>query len=70
VQYSKQNKQDSADTYDYFVTKLKAFSADGLISEAAYKKMMDGLISLGDMKAPSPPSSKFVDTSFVKEAWK
>ena len=70
VKYSKQSKKDSADTYDYFITKLKAFSADGLISEAAYKKMMDGLISLGDMKAPLPPSSKFIDASFVKEAWK
>lgn len=70
VKYSKQNKKDSADTYDYFIGKLKAFSADGLISDAAYQKMMDGLISLGDMKAPLPPSSKFVDSSFVKEAWK
>ena len=70
VKYSKQDRKDSVDTYDYFIGKLKAFSTDGLISDAAYQKMMDGLIGLGDMKAPVPPSSKFVDTSFVKEAWK
>jgi ABC-type nitrate/sulfonate/bicarbonate transport system substrate-binding protein len=70
VKYSKQNRKDTADTYDYFIVKLKAFSADGLISDAAYKKMMDGLISLGDMKAPVPPLSKFVDTSYVKQSWK
>ena len=70
VKYSKQNKKDSADTYDYFIGKLKAFSADGLISDAAYRNMMNGLISLGDMKAPIPPSSKFINSSFVKEAWK
>lgn len=70
VKYSRQDRKDSADTYDYFLTKLRAFSADGLISEATYKKMMDGLISLDDMKAPVPPMSKFVDPSFVQEAWK
>jgi NitT/TauT family transport system substrate-binding protein len=70
VKHSKQDRKDSADTYDYFVTKLKAFSADGLISEATYKKMTDGLISLEDMKPPVPPMSKFFDASFVQEAWK
>jgi NitT/TauT family transport system substrate-binding protein len=70
VKYSRQDRKDSADTYDYFVTKLKAFSADGLISEATYKKMTDGLISLEDMKPPVPPMSKFFDPSFVQEAWK
>ena len=52
------------------MTKLRAFSADGLISEATYKKMIDGLISLEDMKPPAPPMSKFFDPSFVQEAWK
>jgi NitT/TauT family transport system substrate-binding protein len=70
VKYSRQDRKDSADTYDYFVTKLKAFSADGLISESTYKKMTDGLISLEDMKPPVPPMSKFFDPSFVQEAWK
>jgi len=70
VKYSKQDRKDSADTYDYFVTKLKAFSPDGLISEPTYKKMTDGLISLEDMKPPVPPMSKFFDPSFVQEAWK
>jgi NitT/TauT family transport system substrate-binding protein len=70
VKYSRQDRKDSADTYDYFVTKLKAFSADGLITETIYKKMTDGLISLEDMKPPMPPMSKFFDASFVQEAWK
>lgn len=68
--YSKQNRKDCADTYDYFVTQLKAFSQDGLISEDIYKQMTDGLISLDDMKAPAPPITKFIDPSFVNEAWK
>jgi len=69
VKYSRQDRKDTADNYDYFVTKLRAFSQDGIISDAAYKKMTDGLIGLEDMKAPAPPMSKFVDFSFVKEAW-
>ena len=32
VKYSKQDRKDSADTYDYFVSKLRAFSGDGRIS--------------------------------------
>jgi NitT/TauT family transport system substrate-binding protein len=70
AKHSKQDRKDSADTYDYFVTKLKAYSVDGLISDVAYKKMTDGLISLEDLASPAPPIGKFVDTSFVTEAWK
>lgn len=70
VKYSKQTRQDSVDTYDYFINKTKAISRDGLISEATYKSMTDGLIGLGDMKPPVPPISKFFDASFVNEAWK
>jgi hypothetical protein len=70
VKYSRQDRKDSEDTYDYFVTKLRAFSADGLIGDTTYKKMTEGLISLDDMKPPVPPMSKFFDASFVQEAWK
>jgi hypothetical protein len=38
VKYSKQDRKDSADTYDYFVTKLRAFSADGRISDTSYQE--------------------------------
>ena len=72
--YDPSNKEKAVDILvkysKHFVTKLKAFSADGLISEATYKKMTDGLISLEDMKPPVPPMSKFFDASFVQEAWK
>lgn len=68
--YSKQNHKDSADTYDYFVTKLHAFSKSGKLSEANYKRMTDALVNWGDLKQPVPPMSKFFDSSFVDEAWK
>ena len=69
VKNSKQDRKDSADTYDYFVTKLRAFSADGLISDSSYKRMTDALVNWGDLKQPVPPSSKFFDPSFVEAAW-
>ena len=70
VKYSRQDRKDSADTYDYFVSKLHAFSADGRISQAAYKRMTDALVDWGDLKEPVPPASKFFDLSFVEAAWK
>ena len=69
VKNSKQDRKDFADTYDYFVTKLRAFSADGLISDSSYKRMTDALVNWGDLKQPVPPSSKFFDPSFVEAAW-
>ena len=70
VKYSKQDRKDSADTYDYFVNKLHAFSANGKLSAASYKRMTDALVSWGDLKQPVPPMSKFFDFSFVDAAWK
>jgi NitT/TauT family transport system substrate-binding protein len=70
VKYSRQDRKDSADTYDYFVSKLRAFSADGLISDSSYKKMTDALLNWGDLQQPIPPLSKFFDGSFVNAAWK
>jgi NitT/TauT family transport system substrate-binding protein len=70
VKYSRQDRKDSADTYDYFVSKLHAFSANGRISEPAYKRMTDALVAWGDLKEQVPPTSKFFDLSFVEAAWK
>jgi hypothetical protein len=42
----------------------------GLIDEATYKNMTNGLISLNDMTPPVPPMSKLVDASYVQRAWR
>ena len=68
VKYSKQDRKDSADTYDYFVTKLRAFSADGRISDTSYTRMTSALIEWGDLNQPVPPMSKFFDSSFIDAA--
>ena len=69
VKYGKQDRTDSANTYDYFVTKLRAFSTDGQISEATFKRMEEALVGLGDLAQPLPAAEKFLDPSFVKAAW-
>jgi hypothetical protein len=47
---------------------LRSFGADGNLQDAAYRKMADGLIDLGDMKEPVPPKSAIFDGSFVEQA--
>jgi len=69
VKYSKQDRKDSADTYDYFVGKLRAFSANGRISSESYTRMTDALVQWGDLTVPVPTASKFFDLSFVDAAW-
>jgi ABC-type nitrate/sulfonate/bicarbonate transport system substrate-binding protein len=69
VKYAKQDRKDGAETYDYFVTKLRAFSTDGLISEATFEKMGNALVGLGDLTRPVPSAEKFLDPSFVKAGW-
>ncbi len=70
VKYSKQDRKDSADTYDYFIAKLRAFSGNGRISSEAYKRMTNALAQWGDLSQPVPSASKFFDLSFVEAAWK
>lgn len=70
VKYSKQDRKDSADTYDYFINKIHAFSKTGKLTPESYKKMTDALVSWGDLKQPVPPMSKFFDFSFVDATWK
>jgi ABC-type nitrate/sulfonate/bicarbonate transport system substrate-binding protein len=68
VRHARQDRKDSIDAYDYLVTKLRSFGVDGGLPDAAYRKMADGLIDLGDMKEPVPPKSAIFDGSFVEQA--
>jgi NitT/TauT family transport system substrate-binding protein len=68
VKHAKQDRRDIVEAYDFLVAKLKSFSADGNLQDAAYRKMADGLIDLGDMKEPVPPKSAIFDGSFVEQA--
>jgi NitT/TauT family transport system substrate-binding protein len=68
IKHAKQDRKDAIEAYDYLVARLKLFGLDGGISDAAYAKMLDGLIDLGDLKEPVPPKSVIVDGSFVEQS--
>jgi len=68
VKHANQDSNDSADAYDYLVTKLKLFGLDGEVSDASYAKMAEGLADIGIMKPPFPPKSAIYDGSFVQQA--
>jgi NitT/TauT family transport system substrate-binding protein len=68
VRHAKQDPKDSAEAYDFLVTKLKLFGLDGDVSDAVYEKMADGLADIGIIKKPYPPKSMVFDGSFVQAA--
>jgi NitT/TauT family transport system substrate-binding protein len=68
VKHAKQDRNDSIQAYDYLIAKLRLFGRDGDIPGAAYARMADGLVDLGDMQRPVPPKSAIFDVSFVAQA--
>jgi NitT/TauT family transport system substrate-binding protein len=68
VKHARQDRKDSADAYDYLVTKLKLFGLDGDVTDASYAKMAEGLADIGIMKPPFPPKTAIFDGSFVQQA--
>lgn len=68
VRHARQDPKDSAEAYDFLVTKLKLFGPDGDVPDAAYEKMVEGLADIGIVKKPYPPKSAIFDGSFVKAA--
>jgi NitT/TauT family transport system substrate-binding protein len=68
VKHAKQDRTDTIQAYDYLISRLKLFGVDGGVPDAAYERMAEGLIDLGDMKRPVPPKSVIFDASFVEQA--
>ena len=68
VKHARQDRNDTIQAYDYLIARLKLFGPDGGITDAAYERMAEGLIDLGDMKRPPPPKSVIFDGSFVEQA--
>lgn len=68
IKHTRADPKDAEKTYDYLVTKLRAFSADGLLTEATFARMKSGLIQMGDVQEPVPPLSRFFDASYIAAA--
>ena len=69
VKWSRFKRPDALATYDIFFKEINAYRLDGVVTETAYRKMMQVLVNWGDMKS-IPPISKFYDDSYLKAAKK
>jgi NitT/TauT family transport system substrate-binding protein len=65
---SKSSLDDALKTWDVCM-QVKAFVADGEISDAATERVRDTLIQSGDIKSPAPANA-YVDLSFAKSVAK
>jgi NitT/TauT family transport system substrate-binding protein len=66
MKYAKIDQKDAKSSYDYLISRLHAYSADGLITEATFAKMAEGLLEMGDIKEPVPPLATFYDGSYLQ----
>jgi len=65
---SKSSLDDALKTWDVCM-QVKAFVADGEISDTATERVRDTLLESGDIKTSAPPGA-YVDPSFAKAAAK
>ncbi len=68
IKFTKAERSDAEQSYDYLVKKLAAFSRDGILSEAMFGRMKSGLVEMGDVQEPVPPLSRFFDASYIEAA--
>ncbi len=66
---SKSSLDDALKTWDVCM-QIKAFVADGSITDAAVRRVRDSLIASGDLKGEPQPPSAYYDGSFVRRVAK
>jgi NitT/TauT family transport system substrate-binding protein len=57
-------------SYKANVTDAKTWSEDGHITDSAIQGVLNGLVDLGSLKQPTPPPSKYYDTTYLTAARK
>ena len=67
IKHSGAKPDDAEKTYDFYMS-LKPFRPDGAMTDLAMKDALDALVVLEDLKAPTPPATKYYDDSFLKAA--
>jgi NitT/TauT family transport system substrate-binding protein len=68
IKETKAKPDDAAKTYEQYIRDVQVYRKDGALTAEAMKKMLEGIVSIGDLKAPVPPASKYVDDSFLSAA--
>jgi NitT/TauT family transport system substrate-binding protein len=66
AQESGSSLDDALKTWDVCM-QVKAFVPDGAISDAAISRVIEALVSAGDLKSPAPPGS-YIDRHFMDAA--
>lgn len=61
IKHTKADPQNAEKSYDDLVTRLKAFSPDGLLTKAIFNSMKAGLIQMGDVQEPALSLCRFFD---------
>ncbi|HZR97984.1 MAG TPA: ABC transporter substrate-binding protein [Chloroflexota bacterium] len=58
--------EDARATYELYVEQARSFPPGGRINPAGVQAVLDALVDLGQLTAPTPPPSKYVDPSYVE----
>jgi NitT/TauT family transport system substrate-binding protein len=59
--------EDAAKTYD-LLHAAKYYSTTGIAKPADMQRVIDAIVKTGDVKAPAPPQSKWIDFRFMERA--
>jgi ABC-type nitrate/sulfonate/bicarbonate transport system substrate-binding protein len=58
--------EDARATYELYIERERSFPEGMRPNPAGVQAVLDSLVELGDLTAPSPPISKYVDTTYVE----
>jgi ABC-type nitrate/sulfonate/bicarbonate transport system substrate-binding protein len=58
--------EDARATYELYIEQARSFSPGGRINLAGVQAVLDALVDLDQLTAPTPPPSKYVDPSYVE----
>lgn len=64
------DKEMAQYAYDVLVTETHSYSREGEFNTAGIQTVLKDIVSVGAIKEPIPPVSKYIDTSFLERALK
>jgi ABC-type nitrate/sulfonate/bicarbonate transport system substrate-binding protein len=66
--YTKTEPEYAARSYDLLIDRLQMFARNGELDPAAFEGTMKVLVDEGDLPAPAPPVSKYLDMHYWEKA--
>lgn len=65
VSFAKVDPSVAQRTYDYYTTDIKPFAKNAALPDEYVNSVANYLVAAGDLPAPAPPASKFVDRRYL-----